>query len=110
MPKAKTAMSMLILCTMIQVIIFSITIFVILRFFVFRQVIRFVESVKRIRMGDGKESFKDEGRYSFFTPLEKEITHITKSLSQARLSAREEARMRLEKLDSPWTSERLSEF
>ena len=95
---------------LIQVIIFSITIFIILRFFVFRQVIRFVESVKKIRMGDGKESFKDEGRYSFFTPLEKEITHITKSLSQARLSAREEARMRLEKLDSPWTSERLSEF
>src|SRR3989338_2935612 len=91
-------------------IIFSITIFIILRFFVFRQVIRLVESVKKIRMGEGKESFKDEGKYSFFTPLAKEITHITKSLSQARLSAQEEARMRLEKLDSPWTSERLSEF
>src|SRR3972149_379908 len=52
----------------------------------------------------------DESKYSFFTPLAKEITHITKSLSQARLSAQEEARMRLEKLDSPWTSERLSEF
>ncbi|OGI81064.1 MAG: hypothetical protein A2W59_01475 [Candidatus Terrybacteria bacterium RIFCSPHIGHO2_02_41_19] len=95
---------------LIQIIIFSITIFIILRFFIFRQVIRFVESVKKIRMGEGKESFKDEGRYSFFTPLAKEITHITKSLSQARLSAREEARMRLEKLDSPWTAERLSEF
>src|SRR3989344_1998510 len=95
---------------LIQVIIFSITIFIILRFFVFRQVIRFVESVKKIRMGEGKESFKDEGKYSFFTPLAKEITHITKSLSQARLSAQEEARMRLEKLDSPWTAERLSEF
>ena len=95
---------------LIQIIIFSITIFIILRFFVFRQVIRFVESVKKIRMGEGKESFKDEGKYSFFTPLAKEITHITKSLSQARLSAQEEARMRLEKLDSPWTSERLKEF
>src|SRR3989338_8379218 len=95
---------------LIQIIIFSITIFIILRFFVFRQVIRLVESVKKIRMGDGKESFKDESKYSFFIPLAKEITHITKSLSQARLSAREEARMRLEKLDSPWTAERLSEF
>src|SRR3989338_2357919 len=35
---------------LIQVIIFSITIFIILRFFVFRQVIRFVESVKKIRI------------------------------------------------------------
>lgn len=95
---------------LIQVIIFSITIFIILRFFVFRQVIRLVESVKKIRMGESKENFKDEGKYSFFTPLAKEIAHITKSLLQARLSAREEARMRLEKLDSPWTSERLSEF
>lgn len=94
----------------IQIIIFSITIFVILRFFVFRQVIRLVESVKKIRMGEGKESFKDESKYSFFTPLATEITHITKSLSQARLSAQEEARMRLEKLDTPWTAERLSEF
>ena len=94
----------------IQVIIFSITIFIILRFFVFRQVVRLVESVKKIRMGEGKESLKDEGEYSFFTPLAKEITHITKSLSQARLSAQEEARMRLEKLDTPWTAERLSEF
>jgi len=94
----------------IQIVIFSITIFVILRFFVFRQVVRLVESVKKIRMGEGKESFKDESKYPFFTPLAKEITHITKSLSQARLSAQEEARMRLEKLDSPWTAERLSEF
>ena len=94
----------------IQIVIFSITIFVILRFFVFRQVVRLVESVKKIRMGESKESLKDESEYSFFTPLAKEITHITTSLSQARLSAQEEARMRLEKLDSPWTAERLSEF
>ena len=94
----------------IQIIIFSITIFIVLRFFVFRQVIRLVESVKKIRMGEGKESFKDVGEYSFFTPLAKEITHISKSLSQARLSAQEEARMRFEKLDTPWTAERLKEF
>jgi len=94
----------------IQIIIFSITIFIILRFFVFRQVIRLVESVKKIRMGESKETFKEGGKYSFFTPLAKEITYIAKSLSQARLSAKEEARMRLEKLDTPWTAERLSEF
>src|SRR3989344_6079814 len=94
----------------IQIIMFSITIFVVLRFFVFRQVVRLVESVKKIRMGEGKDNLKEEEGYSFFTPLTKEITHMTRSLSQARLSAQEEARMRLEKLDSPWTAERLSEF
>ena len=94
----------------VQIVLFSITIFIILRFFVFRQVIRLVESVKKVRMGGNKEHLREDDGYSFFTPLAEEITHITKSLSQARLSASEEARMRLEKLDTPWTSERLSEF
>ncbi|MEI8174859.1 MAG: trehalose-6-phosphate synthase [bacterium] len=94
----------------IQIIIFSITIFIILRFFVFRQVIRLVESVKKIRMGGKNEIFKDTAKYSFFKPLAKEITHMTNSLLQARSSASEEARMRLEKLDTPWTAERLKEF
>lgn len=61
-------------------------------------------------MGKKNHNFKDPGKYSFFKPLAVEITHITNSLSQARLSAKEEARMRLEKLDTPWTAERLKEF
>ena len=94
----------------VQIIIFSITIFIILRFFVFRQVVRLVESIKKVRMGGSSATLKEEDKYSFFTPLAKEITNITKSLSQARSSASEEARMRLEKLDTPWTAERLKEF
>ena len=35
---------------------------------------------------------------------------MSKSLILARNSASEEARMRLEKFDSPWTAERLKEF
>ncbi len=42
--------------------------------------------------------------------MAKEITHLANSLLQARSSASEEARMRLEKLDTPWTAERLKEF
>lgn len=94
----------------IQIIIFSITIFIILRFFVFRQVVRLVDSIKKIRMGGKNEIFKDTDKYSFFKPLAKEITHMTNSLLAARSSASEEARMRLEKLDTPWTAERLKEF
>lgn len=94
-----------------QIIIFSITIFVILRFFVFRQMVRLVDSIKKIRMGQSNnDAFKNTHRYSFFKPLAKEIFHITNSLFQARSSASEEARMRLEKLDTPWTAERLKEF
>ena len=95
---------------LIQIIIFSITIFIILRFFVFRQVVRLVDSIKQIRLGKKNVTFKETEKYSFFTPLAKEITHIVNSLSQARSSASEEARMRLEKLDTPWTAERLKEF
>ena len=46
----------------------------------------------------------------FFLPLASEITKMSSSLRQARSAASEEARMRLEKLDSPWTAERLQEF
>ncbi|OGI68702.1 hypothetical protein A2738_00110 [Candidatus Nomurabacteria bacterium RIFCSPHIGHO2_01_FULL_42_15] len=95
---------------MAQIIIFSTTIFIILRFFVFQQVVRLVDSIKKVRLGGKGGSLEGADKYSFFTPLAKEITHITRSLSEARLSAKEEARMRLEKLDTPWTSGRLSEF
>ncbi|MEK7539387.1 MAG: trehalose-6-phosphate synthase [Patescibacteria group bacterium] len=94
----------------IQIIIFSITIFIILRFFVFRQVVRLVDSIKKIRMGGENETLKDTDKYSFFKPLATEITHLANNLLQARSSASEEARMRLEKLDTPWTAERLKEF
>src|SRR3989339_645329 len=59
-----------------KTIIFSITIFIILRFFVFRQVIRLVDSIKKIRMGGKNATFKDTDKYSFFTPLAKEIAHM----------------------------------
>jgi len=94
----------------VQIVIFSITIFIILRFFVFKQVLRLVESTREIRMGKGNGTLKDPGKFSFFAPLATEIIQITKNLTQARQSAKDEARMRLEKLDTPWTSERLSEF
>lgn len=46
----------------------------------------------------------------FFSPLVKEVSHMQQSLIQARVAASEEARLSLEKLDSPWTAERLSQF
>ena len=46
----------------------------------------------------------------FFQPLVKEISNIKNSLIEARIAASEEAKINLERLDSPWTKERLREF
>jgi len=47
---------------------------------------------------------------SIFQPLQKEISTTISKLWEARQSASEEARLSLEKMDSPWTEERLKEF
>ena len=70
---------------------------------------RMAESVKAVRRGD-VDTEEPEGGHGLFSPLSTEISKITHSLKRARLVASEEARLRLEKLDTPWTAERLKEF
>ena len=91
-----------------QVLVFAIAIFVLVRWVFFRSISRMVESLQAVRKG-GAEIGAISGS-SFFEPLVGEISKVTRSLNQARHAASEEARMRLEKLDSPWTAERLKEF
>lgn len=91
-----------------QVLIFSAAIFLLVRFVFFRSISQMVESLQAVRKG-GAEAQYVPGP-GFFAPLAGELTKVTKSLRQARVAASEEARMRLEKLDSPWTAERLREF
>ena len=91
-----------------QVLVFAIAIFVLVRWVFFRSISRMVESLQAVRKG-GAEIGAVSGS-SFFEPLVGEISKVTRSLNQARHAASEEARMRLEKLDSPWTAERLKEF
>ena len=43
-------------------------------------------------------------------PLIKEVGNIQQNLIEARIAASEEARLRLKKFDSPWTTERLKAF
>src|SRR3989338_3240533 len=91
-----------------QIVLFALVIFVLVRFIFYRAVRQLIESIQAIRKGDAEESeISAEG---FFKPLAGEISKVTASLRQARHAASEEARMRLEKLDSPWTAERLKEF
>lgn len=93
---------------LLQIALFAAVIFILVRFVFYRAVRQLVVSLKAVRKGDAEESaISAEG---FFKPLAGEISKVTASLKQARFAASQEARLRLEKLDSPWTAERLKEF
>ncbi|HVZ75828.1 MAG TPA: trehalose-6-phosphate synthase [Candidatus Paceibacterota bacterium] len=77
--------------------------------FVFRSSLaRVTTALGAIRRGEMQEEAFDQR--GIFAPVTAELFKVNKSLRQARYSASEEARMRLEKLDSPWTAQRLQEF
>ncbi|MDO8483019.1 MAG: trehalose-6-phosphate synthase [bacterium] len=96
---------------LVQIIIFATIIAFLVHWVIVRPIINLVESVKTARLsGNTDQALQKIKEHAFFKPLVGEIFKMTKSLSDARLSASEEARMRLEKLDSPWTAERLKEF
>lgn len=89
-----------------QILLFAIAIFVLVRWVFARAVADMVTSLQAIRKGKNETVTGS----SFFEPLAGEISKVTMSLRQARQAASEEARMRLQKLDSPWTADRLREF
>lgn len=92
----------------IQIFLLSIVILLILRWIIYEPVKNLVDSMRLTRLNNG--SPRHIPSFPFFSPLIKELSNIQKSLMEARLSASEEARLRLEKTDSPWTAERLKEF
>lgn len=89
-----------------QIFVFAVAIIILVRWVFFRSVSKLVESLQEVRKGS-KEMVPSTG---FLKPLARELSKVTTSLRQARHAASEEARMRLEKIDSPWTAERLREF
>lgn len=96
---------------LILLLVFLLILALLIRLIILRPLHNLVESVKTARTrgetGAGLEGIRE---HAFFKPLVGEISKMTKSLLAARLSAAEEARMRLEKLETPWTAERLKEF
>lgn len=92
----------------VQIFFFAGAIFVLVRFVFRRAMEDLVESIRSLRSGESSET--EGARNSLLRPLSHEISKMSASLRQARTAASEEARMRLEKLDSPWTAERLREF
>lgn len=93
---------------LLQIVIFALTVFLFLRFVILGPISKLTRSIQSLRAGEEPEgSVESEG---FWQPLSSEISKMTHSLKQARSAASEEARLRLEKLDTPWTAERLREF
>src|SRR3990167_9559819 len=95
---------------LIQASLLSFAVLLLIRWIIFEPIKGLVETLRLARVGAAEQSSKGLTSSFFFRPLVKEISNIRSSLQEARISASEEARMRLEKLDSPWTAERLKEF
>lgn len=93
---------------LLQLVIVAGAIFVLVRWVFFRPLMRLAESIKSVRAGQSAET--GGSAHAFLAPLTSELSKMTSSLRQARTAASEEARLRLQKIDSPWTAERLKEF
>lgn len=95
---------------LVQALLFSLAVVLILRWIIYQPVAHMVEAIREVRRGKLGSDSGMQKSYGFFKPIAAEITKMSQSLVMARTAASEEARMRLEKLDSPWTAERLKEF
>jgi alpha,alpha-trehalose-phosphate synthase [UDP-forming] len=91
-----------------QLLLFGLAIFALVRWVFLKPLQNIAESIRLARRGEHVP--EDHSHSGIFSPLTAEITKMNTSLRQARAVASEEARMRLEQLDSPWTAERLKEF
>ncbi len=94
---------------LVQVLLYFLAIALIVKWVIVGPLSSIIESVRLARTENIGQELKPTS-HSFFRPLAKEISKMSRSLLEARSVASEEARLRLEKLDTPWTEERLKEF
>jgi len=95
---------------LVQAVLFSIAVILILRWIISRPILNMVEYIRKVRIGGASTGPNEMHSHGFFNPITSEIFKMAKSLLLARTAASQEARLRLEKIDSPWTAERLKEF
>ncbi len=95
---------------LVQGLLFSLAAVLILRWIIYQPVMRMAEAIRQARTGLPAGESAVYTSHGFFKPIAAEISKMSQSLILARTAASEEARLRLEKLDSPWTAERLKEF
>lgn len=93
----------------LELLIFGCAIAALVRFIFYRAIRDAAAAVRSMRAGRAGAP-EEPGGMDLFAPLTSEITKMSASLQTARRAASEEARMRLEKIDTPWTADRLKEF
>ncbi len=93
---------------LVLAVLFGAAFFVLVRWVFLRPLAQIAQAMEAVRKGRGADV--SAMSHELFHPLSREIVRMTQSLQHARASASEEARMRLEELDSPWTAARLQEF
>ena len=94
----------------LQAFFLSLAILFILRWIIFIPLRNLVESLQLTSRGNRNKATSKVFNNPFLGPLIKEVGNIQRNLIEARIAASEEARLRLKKFDSPWTTERLKAF
>lgn len=93
---------------LVQILLLSIIVLLVLRWVIFKPIQSLVTSLQETRLN--KNQSENISTYPIFAPLLQEVSRIQQSLIKAKLSAAEETKASLEKLDLPWTEERLKQF
>lgn len=94
----------------VQSFLISIVVLLILRWIIYIPIKKLVEAMQLTRNGANNKSSYRAFDNPIFGPLLQEVSRMQLKLIEARVAASEEARLRLQKLDSPWTAERLKAF
>ncbi len=94
----------------VQSLLITIAVFLILRWIIFAPIRTLITSLQSTSGGSNDTKSIKIFSNPIFGPLLHEITTMQQNLIEARIAATEEARLRLKKLDTPWTKERLEAF
>ncbi len=81
-----------------------------LRFLIYQPIKDIAETIRISRTNESMLPPKKLPNNFILQPLIREISHFMKSLYEARLAVKEEARSNIEDIDSPWTEQRLYEY
>jgi len=95
---------------LIQVIFFSLIGALALKWIIVKPLSSIIGSLRSAHGNNSEDGLDQAKKQWLFKPLASEIDKLSTNLRRARSTASEEARLRLEKTDTPWTEERLKEF
>lgn len=95
---------------LLQIMFLSVVVILAFRWIISKPIQGLVTSVHELRLNKSQHVSTALPPHPLFTPLFREVSSMQQSLIKARLAASEEAKLSLEKIDSPWTEERLKEF